>query len=234
MTITDRRLKALVKKDRELASEADSATLKLMQHRAEAVAEVGSNRAYARALGIRESIVRKYVGGWELWQSPARGAARTPTDVLELAALAEVKRAATEAVADATGLSVTTVRKARAQEVERVERVVREDGPEKARRYAQQQERTRANEERYRKEKLAKKPRAYITIEKEVDKARRALGQAVTYAAGSDLDEEYVEVLRESLRSVQAVLDMLNAAIVGQIAVDWDAELSRLTEGGAA
>jgi len=100
--------------DRTIQADAQNATLRLMEHRWEAVQEVGSARAYAKELGVDKRSVDSYVRAWSLWTLETGDGAvltRSPNDVLELAKLDAERAEATKIVADVKGQRIATVRK---------------------------------------------------------------------------------------------------------------------------
>jgi hypothetical protein len=106
---SDPLLARLVAEDRKIEKRQDSAMLALMEHRWKAVNEHGfSMRADSRALGHKQpSSVRKYVRGWEIWESRSeRSGALTPVDALELANMSPEQGEATSIVASLRGISI--------------------------------------------------------------------------------------------------------------------------------
>lgn len=239
-------LEAWVAEDRKIEAKMSSATLALMKHRHAAVREGGFTVSeYARALGKHHSVVSAHVRGYELWLQWTRDGAvanRTPVDAVELAKLGAEKREAVEIVAEAKGVAPTQVRKEYAHEVKHTEQFVRDyaekigdrdKAVEIARDFASKQERAREHARERREETRASKTWAYLSLERELGKARRALQNALLLARESDVDDpEQVELLEDTLGNVREILDVLNLAIVGQAEIDWDAEMSRLMDDG--
>jgi PAS domain-containing protein len=235
-TITKQRLAELVSRDKSLAAEATNAALALMEHRWTAVQEVGNKSEYARALGVDESVIRKYVRGWEAWQG-SDASVRTPDEVLELAGMNEQKRAAVEAVADAKGIGVRAVRQGHMADVREVERTMREEpnleeSIAKGRRTAQSIETVRRAEATKRQEQRRKTPAAYLDIDNHLSRANRALTEALGIARDEHFDTEYVDMIRSALDRTRTVLDLIQSALTGDTKVDWDTELRKLQEAG--
>jgi hypothetical protein len=226
-----------VREDREIAARAESATAALMEHRWRAVNEGRvSTNAYAQALGVTARTIRGYVKGWELWCSAAPTA--TPLDAYALAGMGETKRAAVQAVADAKGVGAQTVERRYQPDVARARATIeaapdREAGVAKAREHAARVEQVRKREHEQEAARRLQHSRTCINLEHELGKARRALQNALGWARDSKLDDAEVELIADSLASVRALLDFVNAAIVDE-AIDWDTELAKLDGGDAA
>jgi hypothetical protein len=224
-----------VREDREIAARAESATAALMEHRWRAVNEGGATIAdYARALGMSYSVLRRYVQGWELLTSTGQ----SPLDAYALAGMGETKRAAVEAVADAKGIGAQTVERHYAPDVARARATIesapdQEAGVAKAREHAARVEQVRKREHEQEAARRHQHSRTYLNLEHELGKARRALQNALGWARDSKLDDAEVELIADSLASVRALLDFVNAAIVDE-AIDWDTELAKLDGGDAA
>jgi Family of unknown function (DUF6192) len=225
-----------VREDREIAARAESATAALMEHRWRAVKEGGVTVAeYARALGIGHPTVVRYVKGWDLLRTST---GTSPLDAYALAGMGEDKRAAVEVVANAKGIGAQTVERHYAPDVARARATIeatpdREAGIAKAREHAAKVEQVRKREHEQEAARRHQHSRTYLNLEHELGKARRALQNALGWARDSNLDDAEVELIADSLASVRALLDFVNAAIVDE-AIDWDTELAKLDGGDAA
>lgn len=232
-------LDTLVKEDRAIEAEATSKTLALMEHRWKAVRVEGYGiKEYARALGHRQhGTVSKYVRGWEFWQERHEGGRNvaTPLDALDLASMSEIKRDAVEAVAEAKGISASHASRHHAPSVARAREIIeaepdRAAGITKAREHTERVEHMRTRRTEVEADKRRSLPKAYIEVEYELDKARRALQNAIGWARGHDggFDTECVELMSDSLAKVRSLLELMNMAIIGESGVDWDSELARI------
>ena len=240
-------LEAWVERDHAIEAEATSKTLALMEHRWRAIHEAGFGiKEFARALGhTQHGTVAKYVHGWELWQSwggshSSTPPGRTPLDALELARMSEVKRAAVEVVSEAKGISASNAARHHAPAVQRARDIIetapdREAGIVKAREHTERVQHMRERRTEVEAGKRSNLPRAYIEVEYELDKARRALQNAIGWARGhtGGFDPEAVELMQDSLARVRSLLDLMNMAIIGEVEVDWDAELARIQGEGS-
>lgn len=230
-----------VREDHEIEKQARSKTLALMEHRWRAVHEGGYGmREYARALDIGLATVGRYVNAWALWcewqADTSTGVTRSPLDAYALASMSEDKRAAVEAIADAKGIGAQTVERHYAPDVARARVTIettpdREAGIAKAREHAAKAERIRTREREQEAERQHQHSRTYLNLEHELGKARRALQNALGWARDSKLADPEVELIADSLASVRALLDFVNAAIVDETSIDWDTELAKLDQG---
>lgn len=235
-SISARRLKELVREDRAISKEAESATKRLMEHRWNAVQEVGTNVAYAEALGVSEFTVRRYVRAWELWQEESNTRVRrTPDDVLSLATMSEQRRAAVEAVADAKGIGVRAVTQRHMADVRQVRRAMREEADseesiDKGRRVARSIETVRKAAATQRQEHRRSTPAAYLDLDNHLTKANRSLTEALGIARDEHLADEYVAMIGQALDRTRGILDLIHMALTGT-SVDWDRELAKLQAG---
>jgi hypothetical protein len=225
-----------VEKDRRLERQAGQATLALMEHRYLCVKEFGL-RQYAKAIDKNFKTVARYARAWQMWQDEGVSGVltqRSPNDVLELAGLGQATREAADAVAEAKGIHVGQVRQSYPHEVRRVREAVADEPPEtrpaKAQKVAQQMEKTRRAQEEYRTERRGRMTTTYLDLEREVDKARRALTVALTIARESQMDEECVTLLTDSIVQLKTLLGLIDLAVSGKIDVDWDMEMRKITE----
>ncbi len=153
--------------------------------------------------------------------------------------MSETKRAAVEAVAEAKGISAQTVERHYGPEVARARATIeatpdQKAGIAKAREHAAKVERVRKREHEQEVARRHQHSRTYLNLEHELGKARRALQNALGWARDSQLADAEIELIADSLASVRALLDFVNAAIVDEASIDWDTELAKLDRGDAA
>ena len=234
--------KKAIAEDHDLELRANRTTERLAKHRwhwtlDESNPDRVTINAYAKAVGRSFPSVARMVKGYaEFVGDSAR--AITLNDAIELANLGEERRAVTEAVADATGLSLATLRagqhRAEINEVlstahERAERkgtTVEEEVPVVAKQRAKMRE---ADKKRTATRK-AKHGFRYIEIEGHLAAAQRRLSQALSTAQDVAWVDEEIELLTDSLGKIRAVLNLIDMRIAGETDVNWDAELASLTK----
>lgn len=190
---------------------------------------------YARAVGRARSIISRDANAYVLLR---RGTATALTDARERANMGAETEAATEAVANARGVSMQQARKARPTEVKRVrdmarERVEQQGGTieeqaEKAADWIVRSEKAERRRTADRNERLGLR---FVELEAHLEAARRRLGEALEVARAVDWEDEHQELLRHTLGQVKALLTLIDVALAGVADVDWDAELAAL-EGG--
>ena len=218
--------------DRRIEKTAENATLRLMEHRAKAV-ELFGVREYARAIDRHHTTVLQYAKAWEMWGDGGRAPTARPEDILRLARMGEDRQAATQAVAQAKGVTVGTAERHHPTEVKRVRQAIADAPPEaraeKAHKVARQIESTRQKQSEHTEQRRSRPQSSWFDLEREIDKARRALTVALTIARESKLEGEYVELAQDSLGKVRALMGLIDLAITGTIEVDWDAEMRKVT-----
>jgi hypothetical protein len=229
-------LDTAVRKDRQLQQAEGDAILGLMEHRNIMAAEHGV-REYARAVGVSHEAIRVYARAYELWWKDSEGGnravARTPGDYLGLAKVTGDQRIALDAVAEAKGVAVQTAERHHRAEVKRVKQAIA-DEPDtdrrqrKAQSIAQSFEANHQRQSNERQTRRANKTRAYLDLERELDKARRALAAALTIASEAKLDNDCMELITDSAGKVKSLLKLIDLAVTGKVEIDWDAEMKRL------
>jgi hypothetical protein len=147
--------------------------------------------------------------------------------------MSDTKRTAVQAVADAKGIGAQTAERHYGPDVARARATIeaapdREAGVAKAREHAAKVEQVRKREHEQETERRHQHSRTYLNLEHELGKARRALQNALGWARDSKLADPEVELIADSLASVRALLDFVNAAIVDETSIDWDTELAKL------
>jgi hypothetical protein len=225
----------------ESASKAQEALARLRWHWTldESNPKRVSFREYGQAVGRSHRAIGAMAHGYAAFDA-ARGnefvpTARSLTDEIELAKLSETKRAATEAIADATGLSVSNVAAAHRDKVketiaaaedaaERRGTSIEEEIP----RVAQSHQRTREMESRQRTDRKSRSSLRYIEMEGDFAAAKRRLVHALEVAADVEFDDEEMTLLREAIGQLTALLNLIDMRLGGIPNVDWDAEAAKL------
>lgn len=226
----------VVEEDRRLERTASSASEELARLRwhwtlDESNTERVSISEYARAVGRSRATIGEYAKGY----AEARRRNIPTAEAMKRAAMSAEREAATEAVAEARGLSFGTARQNRPAEVKRVLDTARE----RAERYGTTvaDEAAKVADWTVRAEKAAKRVQderrerlglRFIELEELLHRARRELVQAVNLAAAMEWGDDERELLEQTVANVRALLELINVALVGTADVDWDAELASL------
>lgn len=233
----------VITEDRKLATAADDLA-KLRWHWTldETNPARVSFRAYAEAVGRSHVTIRNMATGYASFLNESvRGTPNTRSlnDHLELAKLSGRKQAATEALADAQGLSVGNVASTQRDRVKDVvelaEAAAERRGTsvdEEIPRAAISHHRTREHAAKQRAEHKNRHTMRYIEMEGHLAAAKQRLTDALKCADGVNFDGEEAELIADSIRNVSALLRLLDARFVGTSGTDWDAELARI--GGAS
>lgn len=236
--VTDARLRELVTADRNLDKKRGDATLRLMQHRAEAVAEVGSLRPYADALGVHHSLIAHYANAWAMWQRRTvdpEVATLSPNDCLELAKMSEQRQQATRIVSKATGKSIKTVATEMPEQVRRVTDVLRDEPDinkaiEHATKLTELAQRRHDNAAEQKARKNTSYGRSWLAIERQLGKVETGLRMALLDARDGNLNDDGVELITDRLTRCQNLLHLLNLKVTGSSGIDWDAEAAALLD----
>lgn len=228
----------VVEEDRRLERGADGAQEALARHRwhwtlDETNPDRVGIREYARAVERSEISVRRMAHGYANWS--ATGSRRTLTDEIELANLGENSRAAAEAIADVSGRTPTAVRRGSRSEIASTVQAAQEAAvrrgttiAEEIPRIAKGNARMRDSRERERHERKQNRGEVLARLELRTVTARRNLLAVLVDLRDAKLDDELVDLVTVALDDLRAILDLIDAAVVGRVAVDWDAELSKL------
>jgi hypothetical protein len=193
-----------------------------------------SIRAYATAVGRAQSTILQYAQGYADWypQRDAPGCISL-SDCMIRTRMTGDKLEATEAVAQARGVSLKTVQGHYRPEVdrtiqsarERVESVPGTTMPEAIRTVAKENETIR---QATRHQQMSE-PLVYVKITKDLIEARRKLTDALEHSRNHNLDSAWIDLLIHAVDQVQATLDLVRVAIAGTATIDWDAELRKLS-----
>lgn len=232
----------VIKEDRQLAQAADDLA-KLRWHWTldESNSKRVSFRAYAEAVGRSHVSIRSSANGYAAFIVASGNefpTTRSLTDHIELAKLSDRKQAATEALADAQGLTVSNVAATQRDRVKDVvelaEAAAERRGTsveEEIPRAAISHHRTREHAAKQRAEHKKRHTMRYIEMEGHLAGAKQRLTDALKCAQDVNFDDEEAELIADSIRNVSALLRLLDARFVGTSGTDWDAELARI--GGA-
>jgi hypothetical protein len=194
-----------------------------------------SLRAYARAVGRDARTITVYAQGYVRSSGDAD---ISLTEAIERSSMSSDREAATEAVAKARGLAITTVRQNRPTEVRRVlgiarDRVEQHGGSlaDAARETADWIVRSEQTSERREAERRQRTSMRLIEVESHLDGARRRLEQALQVARSVEWGDEEQGLLQATIANVRALLGLIDVALAGTPDVDWDAELAALRSG---
>lgn len=240
---------AVVAKDHELEGKAGRATEALAKHRwhhtLDPVGPQFSFRAYAEAIGRGKTTIERHAKGYELFVDRASdvrpGRTLSLEDAFRLVAQSAEQQEFTEAIAEGSGEPVGRVARGdrsrqRREVIDRAhQRAERRGGnPVDHARDIAAEERRAADSRRQRQDRDRQRhTMRFVAIEGHLAYAQRRLTQALQEAEGVDFTTDELELLRHSIATVRALLNLIDARAAGTPDIDWDAELTRLTTGGA-
>jgi len=232
--------KAVVREDQSLEKAQESTFEALARHRwhwtlDEANPDRVPMREYAREIGRSERTIRGQAKGYADWT--ARAGARTLRDCIESAGMGAETALAHEAIADARGVTVQTVRENRPVEARRVREIARqraedrgttiEEETKKAADWVVKSEKAERNKQAERAQRTNLRA---ISVEEKLTRMMRIGIEALSELRGTELDSDAQELLEDSLERLRAVLNLLDMAIAGAVEIDWDKEFSKLSE----
>lgn len=193
-----------------------------------------SIRAYARQMGVAPSVIGRYAHGYQNWQG-GLPEETTLSEAINRARMGAETEAATDAVAKSRGLTLTTVHNHRQPEVRRVRQIARERAEQQGTTVEEEAPKVAKNIVKLEQVDMKRKTERvhrlgeYVEMERLLEAAKRHLLRAVQMAHTVDWDEEQSELLKQTVRNLKALLDLLDRAYYGAADVDWDAELAELT-----
>lgn len=232
----------VVAEDRRLDQTQNKAAEALMKLRwrwtlNESNSERVSFREYARQVGKSDMVIRRDANGYALMKS-ANASVRTPGEARERAAMGAETQAATEAVADARGLTFQSARQMRPTEVRRVREIARQRAEdrgtsveEEAPRVAETIARREKAQEDDRRQRAKAGDLRLVEMEQYLDRAKRPLLDALKLAREIEWSDEHGRLLEQTIANIRALLNLVDLAIVGEVEVDWDLALSKIAEG---
>ncbi len=236
--------------DAELEAKASKAMLPLMELRwrqtigmkDEKGKVIGYSYAeYGRIIGRSADVIERAAKGYRLLQNPApRSRDLTPTDAYHLASVGNEEREVVMDVAEALNVSPSEVVKARPTrpDIKAAKEAARKVDPARRQEVAKKaaddvvnspqrreiQQRAQANEH------MRRERTAWIRIDQELSKAKRALREAMLLVRECDLDDEDRSLAAERTTEVKDLSIALYVAIVKGESVDWDSELAKLDD----
>lgn len=229
-----------VEEDHRLDTATDKASERLAKHRwrwtlDESNADRVSVPEYARSVGRARSTIYKHAHGYAAWLiAPTRSL----SDHIERANVSAEQEAATEAVANARGLSFKHARQDRSSEVKRVRDAARDAAERKGTSVADEvatiAQVVVAGEEADRKAEVEHKERRslrYIEVERHLLASLRTLRMAQVAITDVPFDDEERELLRSTVESVRQLVQLIDHRLAGVTSLDWDAELEKIMEG---
>ena len=240
---------SVIEKDHELEGKAERSTEALAKHRWHYTLNPAgpqfSFKAYGDAVGRHESVIgrhaRAYAAYVERAAELAPGASFTIQDAIRLAGQSVEQQAFSEAIAEGSGEPIARV--ARGDNAHRRGAIIESakqraarrgtDPVEEARDIARDERLTREMHARDAAEAKSRRSIRYVMIEGHLAYAQRRLMNALTEAEGVGFDDEEMELIRDSIAKVRAVLNLIDLRMSGTPDVDWDAEAAKLT-GGAS
>jgi len=233
----------VIEKDQKLEVSAERSSEALAKYRWQQTLDPAGPmykfRAYARAVGRSDALIRKYAKGYDEWVRTNR--THSLTDAMELAALESEKADVAEAVASAEGVPITQVTHRRgasslANTTETARSRAQRKGTsvvDEAKDIAERRRQTREMTQRQKAQKAEAKSIRFVEIEGHLAYAQRRLQDALQAAQDVGFSDDEMELLRSSLDKIRALLNLLDLRMAGTLNVDWDGELQKIT-GGAA
>jgi hypothetical protein len=232
--------KSIIAEDRRLRDQADNASEALAKLRYDNTVGAGvAIREYARQVGIDPGTISRYVKAHELLISEQHTV--SISQALVRANTSADRSAVVEAIAERKGLAPATVARGGAKyerERHRVETVARGRAERHGTSVAEEAvaasewvERQSSAAQRNQSEKKARKGVALVNLDAQLDRARRALVNALNESHGLDLDDDERTLIADALEKIRAVLRLLDMRFTGGVDVDWDKELLKLGEG---
>jgi hypothetical protein len=236
---------SVVDKDHELDTRSERAGEALAKHRWQQTLDPKGPqygfRAYADAVGRSEKAIRYHANGYALVLERASDAepGSSPInvqDAIRLAAVKEEDRAMHEAIAKGSGRTIAQVsrgdnrHRTRAVVERAKQRAERRGGDpvDHARDIADEERRVAAARKTREKEERERRSLRYVHIEGHLAGAQRRLLSALSEAEGVGFNDDEMELIRDSLAKVRAVLDLIDLRMAGTPDIDWDAEAARL------
>lgn len=240
--------KGVVAEDRQLERAAESATEALAYHRwhwtlDESNPDRVSIRQYAEAVDKAMQTIQVHVKGYMLSAQSDRDI--PVTEGVERARMSAERELASDAVAQAHGIKLSTVRLLHKDEVKEVQSAVQreaerreehaEDFPADARedyakRLAEMKKRTQEREEREEEQYKQNHGWAFFDIDTDMSKARELMRTALTKVKDVQFDDEERELLQRENEAIRGMSRLIESALTGDSGTDWDAELALLEE----
>lgn len=231
----------VVAEDRRLEKEAtkvSSALAELRWHWTldESNVKRVSVSAYARSVSRARQTIGEYANGY----AEAKRRNIPVIEAMKRARVSAERETATEAVAEARGITFGTAQQKRPTEVRRVLNKARdtverkggtiEEAAKEAADFLVRGEEVDKRLEADRRERLGFR---YVELEGYLDGARRKLEQALSLAREVEWEDEHQELLRHTLGQVKAMLGLIDIALAGTPEIDWDAELATIRLSGS-
>lgn len=244
----------VVAEDRRLDAVADGAAEALAAHRWHwTLDETNPDRVpireYARAVGRAQKAVQVMVHGYAAWREATTsdvvtlpGEPATLHDFRERERLTAERAMAVEAIAAQTGITFgAAAHPGRRGEVDAVLDIARHRAEkhgtpveDEVVEVAEQRERSRKSARMTKDERAKRHAFRFMAIEGHLGKAYRSLQLALAEGEGVDWPDEERELLEHTIRRVRSMIDLVDLRIAGTTDVNWDAELAKLDEAGAA
>jgi len=233
-------MKDYVKKDAELEAKASMTQEALSKHRwhwtlDESNPDRVSLRQYAKDVGRSFPTINAQAKGYETWLGDR---SRPISDHIALANMGVERQAATEAVAKATGKSVSTMKAGQNRaEVTEVLATARDRAErnkttveEEVVTVAEQRAKSKKADENLTKKRKERHSLRYVEIEGHLAGAKKKLTEALRDSENVDFSEEEMELLREAIRIIKGLLAFIDVRFGGASGNDWDTELAALTK----
>lgn len=223
--------------DAKLESQATQANMDLYRHRWHWTLNPDNPHrvsfgAYAQAVGRSMTNIRMQARGYAAWIEDPDMPIR---EHIERANMSAQRAVVIDAIARTYNLSFSSARRddggfARDVEIQAKVKMEQKNIPfeqavEEVVAWHQQADEARRKE---RKKIQDNHGMRYVAVENEITKARNALAKALNVSHEVEFSDKEREILGESIRRLSATVSLLDMAVTGTIAVDWDAELKKL------
>jgi len=225
--------------DHRLDGVAERSTEELARHRWHQCLDPDgpqhSVNAYAKAVGRDHATIRKYAKGYAEWVVMSH---HNPlTDCIALAAMSAEKAEVAAAVAEVEGRPVESITHRRGDDsLANVTEQARDRATrtgtsiaDAARDITERKVKARAADATRETQARQQHTLRYIAIEGHLAAAKRRLTDALNDAEDVGFNEDEMELLRDTIAQVRALLNLIDLRLAGNPDVDWDAELARLS-----
>lgn len=245
--------------DMRLDSRDESSARDIIEYRAKMVPTMGAGslvqrcKAYAKIVGKSEKAIITDMLAWELFETEGLRK-RSWFDLRVLGSMTSDRRIATEAIAEVRNVSVKTASAGsgvassplyheKKQSLAAAVAVVRdakkqgasdEEAANKAREFVRVDEASRARKADAEARRRASQPKVLADLEREIDRARVAMRNAMTHARALGVlsDDGQRERVEFRLKQVQSGIDTVTMTVTGDVGrqIDWDAEFQAIAQ----
>ena len=200
---------------------------------------------YGRENGRSLSIVRQMARGYAEWveRQELRGVDSTPlADIVALQLYGADRRSVVEAYSAKTGTPATTTRNAEHRSiVDTAHDIAQQRAIRRGTSIAEESEAAvdwavngRKSRQRRAENRKAQRTMEYLSASASLHKARVALVKALGHVKDVQFNKTETRLLIEDCQRLEDALRLARLELTGESGIDWDKELTKLSEGGAA